>query len=341
MIKSIQFNQMIKPIERSLKFVFGIAAIFVMQSNFVYAQQDTLSLRRQAGRAITERFPTTRFINVEYQNSNSVDYRIETRDKSLKETKLKQQNRVKVDINAPLFRYKDWTFTGSVYYNYTHFALDDMTELKQVYPNVRKSDMEGHTFNTAINSTYISTLFNKPVVYNIGIAGEFSQEGFERLVGMGIATFVLKRNAKYMMTAGLAVRVEPTTRFPLIPIFGIDYKIDDSWELSFVLPKYAYIRKSFSKTTRLSLGSNLSVNRYYVHPSGTNKSYLYSKAEINSGLVFEHYLNKHFILTASGGMVNAMKGNLTQKNKSYSKRLLNTTQDAGMYFNVGFSYTLY
>ena len=332
---------MIKHIGRSFKLVFAIVIFITVQTGSAYAQQDSLSLRRQAGRAITERFPTTRFINVEYQNSSSVNYRIETRDKSLKETKIKEQNRVKVDINAPLFRYKDWTFTGSAYYNYTHFALDDASELKQVYPNFRDSDLEGHLFNTALNSTYISTLFDKPVIYNIGVSAEFSQDGFERMVGMGIATFVLQRNARYMMTAGAVVRADLTTRFPIIPFFGIDYKIADDWQLSFILPQYAYIRKSFSKSTRLSLGSNLRANQFYVHPSGSDKSYLYSKAEINTGLVFEHYVNQHFILTARGGMVNALKGNLTQRNKSYSKRLLNTSQDAGMYFNVGFSYTLY
>lgn len=324
-----------------LTFCF-ITILLCMSNNSLFAQADSLSLRQKAEKAITERFPTTRFVNIEYKYTTPSDIKTKNKSQFIGKTKIEEQNSVKVNINLPLYRFQKWTLIGNFDYNYTHLYLRDLQPLKNTFSSttIDGSLFEGHVFNAAINAMYISRVFNKPLIYNMSVVSHFSEKGFERITGAGFASMLLKRDKKLSITTGIAVIVDPMILIPVLPIFGLEYKLRNDWLLSLALPQYLFVRKFFSQNTRLSFGSFMTNTSYYMHPNNGH-SYLYNKAEINTGIVFEQYLNKHLILTARSGVVNSLRGNINQKNKTYSKRFISSNQGPGLYFNLGVSYNLY
>lgn len=307
------------------------------------AQTDSVNLRLQAAKAITNRFPSTRFFNVEYEYLTPVDYKTELSNQPLENGRLENQNRIKINLNVPIYKKNKWAFTGSLRYKYNYSELGQMENVSTEYPDISHGNsQENHTFNMALNSTYISKVFNKPIIYNVGIVSDGSQKGFERISGLGIATMVLKRNQNMTMTAGLVVIVDKMARIPAFPLFGLDYNLSNSWQFTFAFPQYIYFRKTFfNNGGRLSLGTNLDGGSYYVYPVGIDNTLLYNKTEIKTGLIYEHYLQKRFILNIRGGMFNSLEGKLLRKNESHNDRSITSTQGVGAYFNIGVSYNLF
>lgn len=321
------------------KIIFLISIIYIVNTLNVFSQSDSISLKLKTARVITERFPSTRTINIEYEYITPSDFKLKRKNNELlRDGRLTNQNRVKVDLNIPIVRLKKWVFSGSLRYRYNYFEMEKNTD----YSNFSTSNIqEGNTYVAGINSTYISRIFNKPLIYNLSVYGDFSQNGFERITAIGIASILLKKTDRFAFTLGLGGLVDPMIHYPVIPIVGLEYKITDSWLLSVAAPRYAYIRKIFSKDNRLSIGSNIASDYYYVKTGNPENSYLYNKAEIKSGFVYEHYIFSKFILSAKAGMINSLRGTLNKRSNRYGKYRIKSNQDAGFYFNVGVSYNLF
>jgi len=303
---------------------------------------DTDYIRAKAGREITDKFPATRFLDVEYEYVTPSDHKMKLYDKNFNKASLQHQNRVKVALNVPVYKIGGWTFTGSVRYKYSHFELNDMENTCVDFPNVYPDRSNStHFYTTTLNTTYMSRLFGKPVIYNLGITGEGSEEGYERLTGMAIGMMILKRTQTTTITAGLVLIADKMSVVPVVPIFTIDYKFDNTWSLTAAIPKHIYFRRPLFTNGRLSLGAAMDGEKFYVYPKESSKTFLYNKLEIKSGFIYEHSIRNRFILTVKGGMVNAVNGKLVQKNKSTNKEILKSTQNMGAYFNIGFSYNLF
>lgn len=299
-------------------------------------------MRLKAGRVIVERFPYTRTINLEYEYMTPHGLNVQTNDKKLvQKGTLNNQNKIKLNLNVPFYRYKKWVFSGSFRYRYNSFDLKDVEIFQPQFATFTNNPLDATTYNVGINSTYFSRIFGKPLVYNISIVADLSQNGFERLTGVGVASVLIRKDEKVAFTAGLIAQVDPMLRYPVLPAIGLEYKLTDSWLLSLAIPQYAYIRKTFSKNNRLSFGSNITSDAYYLRYGDPRHSYRYSKPEIRTGFVYEHYVLEKLILTGRAGMLNALKGTLNRRSDSYNRYIFSTNQDAGFYFNVGLSYNLF
>lgn len=309
----------------------------------IYSQSDSIDVRLRAGQAIVERFPYTRTINLEYEYLTPIDYRTKTHDKQLIEKgSLKNQNRIKLNLNIPFYKIKKWTFTASLRYRYNYFDMRDVKDAQPQYNSFTYDHtQEANTYNVGINSTYISRILGRPLIYNMSVIADMSQNGFERFTGMGIASVLLKKDKKVAFTAGLIVLIDPMIHYPVLPIIGLEYKLTNTWLLSLAMPQYAYLRKTFSKNSRLSFGTNITSDTYYLKYGDSRYSYRYNKAEIRTGFVYEHYIYDKLILTGRAGMLNALKGTLNRRSDSYNKYIMESHQNAGFYFNIGLSYNIF
>lgn len=299
-------------------------------------------MRLRAGRVIVERFPYTRTINLEYEYATPLDINVQTHDQKLvQKGTLSNQNKIKLNLNVPFYRHKKWVFSGSFRYRYNSFDLKNVEIFQPQFATFTNNPLDATTYNVGINSTYISRIFGKPLVYNISIVADLSQNGFERITGVGVVSVLIRKDQKIAFTAGLITLVDPMLHYPVLPAIGLEYKLADSWLLSLAVPQYAYIRKTFSKNNRLSFGSNITSDAYYLRYGYPQHSYRYNKAEIRTGFVYEHYLFDKLIFTGRTGMLNALKGTLNRRSDSYNKYIFESHQDAGFYFNIGLSYNLF
>lgn len=322
---------------------FSLLLFFLCAIISLQAQQDSVSLRRKAGKAITDKFSSTRFLNVEYEHLTPVDFKTRLDEQPFTKGKLIRQNRVNVNLNVPVYKTPKWVFTGSMRYRYDHSEVDKEINVSDLYSNYyTNKPNDRHTFNFAMNSTFISKLFDKPVIYNFSLVGDASQDGFERLYAYSIASLVFKRTESLTMTGGVLLQLDKMAWFPALPVFSLDYKFQENWMLSITLPQSTYIRKYFSDNSRrISFGTSIERQRYYLQLKNYDKSFLYNQSEIRTGFVYEHYLPDHFILSARAGVVKYLKGTLNKVNSPYHDYILRNNFESNFYFNIGLSYNLF
>ncbi|GEM_PF-650254 len=298
--------------------------------------------QQAAGQAITSRFPTTRLVDVQYNYLTPADYRWKLHKEPYEKGKLETQNRVMVALNIPFYWKNSWVLSSSLRYNYAAMNFGDVEMLSSEYPQqYHGGAFHSHVWQAAVNATYLSKLWGKTAVYNLTIHTQGSNKGLEQVDAFLLAGMILKNTKRTTLTVGLAGFIGPTVRIPVVPAFAVDHKFTPTISFSTVLPQFLYFRKTFGTTGRLSLGTEMETTNYYVYPEGIDKTYLFQKYEVKSGIMYEYYLFKHIILTCKTGLVYNFSSRLQPANRSSKHKIMTGKKDLNGYFNIGFSYSLF
>lgn len=136
------------------------------------------------------------------------------------DAKIKSQQTFKASANIPLHRSKNrkWAVTGSLNYQLNSFEFENINEANEPIFE-QNGTINFHNFSTAISSTYFSSLFKKPVIYNASLIVDGNDKGLERIKGLVGLSFILKRTQRITMTLGAIVFVDPTSQIPFFPTF--------------------------------------------------------------------------------------------------------------------------
>lgn len=304
--------------------------------NTVYLSQKKDSASTKTMVYIAEKFPITRVLNIEYNQLTPYTFSSKLRDKELPEAKVKDFYRAKMSANINLIRKQKFVLSANLNYRY----ISANTEMYDHTGNgflIRKGDYHYHSEGLTLN--YFSKLFNKMMIYSASASVDGSEQHFERLRGIATATMVLKADAKTKMTAGLLVAIDPTVQTPVIPILTYEHKFSNGLIADVILPKNVYLRKKITENSRLSIGSELDMTSFYLYNiDNTNKKYEFRQIEINSGLMYEHYLGHSFVATFKGGAKSMMKSRLFEKSASYGSYIFQANPHAAFYVNLGLSF---
>ncbi|MCC8188661.1 MAG: DUF6268 family outer membrane beta-barrel protein [Bacteroides sp.] len=299
-------------------------------------------VQQAAGAAITSRFPATRLVDVQYNYLTPADYRWKLYKQPYEKGKLDTQNRVMVALNIPFYWKHNWVLSSSLRYNYAAINFGDVEMQSAAYPqSYHGGAFHSHLWQAAFNVTYFSELWGKTAIYNATLHTQGSNKGLEQVDAFLLAGMILKSTKRTTLTVGVAGFIGPTVRIPVVPVFTMDHQFTPTVSFSTVLPQFLYFRKTFGTTSRLSLGSEFEVTNYYVYPEEVDKTYLFQKSELKSGIMYEYYLFKHIILTCKTGLVYTFGTDLQPANRSSKHKILTGRKDLNGYFNVGFSYSLF
>lgn len=163
----------------------------------VTAQIETDSVRTKTVKAITTRFPSTRFLDFQYEQFSPGDYDADLYEKLFEKGTLKSQKRFKAALNAPIIRKEKWTLSGSLRYKFESLEFENYENFVSTSTPIYHTDNENfHFYSTGLNFTYYSKLFGKTFVYNASFIAEGSNGGFERINGVLIGSFLLKKQNK-------------------------------------------------------------------------------------------------------------------------------------------------
>jgi len=303
------------------------------------AQQPTDSLRQKAVQGIKEKFPRTRILNFEYGQSLSRDFNSELFDQEFQEGEIKAQRNFNASANIPIYKTRKWGVTGSLNYQFSEFEFDTI-ETTDITVFEQNGIVDFHNFSAAISSTYFSTLFKKPVIYNASLIVDGNDEGLERLKGLVGLSFILKRTERTTITLGAIVFIDPTSQLPFFPTFTYNHRFKNSkWEVDFILPQRLLFRRPIGKNGRFSIGSTFGSTGFYVNVDSPDFSdvFEYSQLEIKSGIIYEHRFSNYLIGTFQGGLQNFISNRLTEKGEPTGDFIYKNDQDATGYFQVGFS----
>jgi len=308
-------------------------------STFMFAQQVQDSVQNKSIIKIKEKFPRTRVLNFEYNQSLDRSFDSELLGENFGEGNIKSQKNFTASANILLYKKAKWMLLSSSTYKFTEFKFENLTNDS---PAIFEQDgtVNFHYFSTGLTSINFSTLFKKPVIYNSSIYVDGNNDGFQRIKGSVGFSLFLKRSKSKTIGIGLQAFIDPTVLIPVIPIFIYNQKFNNSkWELDAVIPRYLFFRRSIGENGRLSLGSTFGSSGFYIDVN--NQSFAdvfnYSQLSVKTGIMYEHRINDYLITTFRGGLQSPLNNRLTQKSKPASDYIYENTQGSTGYFQLGIS----
>jgi|TARA_R100000479_G_scaffold28896_2_gene11470 hypothetical protein len=317
-----------------------LATTTIFSQSTEKTKQPTDSLKQKTVVGIKEKFPRTRFLNFEYGQSLSRNFDSELFGEAFQEGDIKAQQTFSAAANIPLYKTRKWTLTGSLNYQFNEFEFDGLDNTSTTNVFEQNGIVGFHNFSAALSSTYFSTLFKKPVIYNASFIVDGNDKGFERIKGLVGLSFIIKRTQRTTITLGAIVFVDPTSQLPFFPTFSYNHKFKNSkWEVDFILPQRLLFRRFVGNNGRFSIGSTFGSTGFYVNVDspGFADTFEYSQLEIKSGIIYEHRISDYLIGTFQGGLQNFISNRLTEKAEPTQDFIYENNQDATGYFQIGIS----
>lgn len=319
-----------------LKFLL-LTFLFCLVAN----AQEEPTIKENATKAFTNRFPSTRLFDVQYQQYLPTDFDSELFDAPFEKGEIKNHNRLSVSANLPIIMKPKWNITTSLRYRYESFETSDVaSRIDNTAPLYDRKD-DFHYLSGALSFTYFSKLFNKPFIYNASVIVDGTEKDAERIKGFFGATLILKKTERTTIGVGLIVLVDPTSPVPAAPTFMMEHKFENSpWTFDFILPQRLMFKRELFKDGRLSLGSELNANGFYtyVNQPGFAKVYDYRVLEINSGLTYEHCFGKSIIASFRAGFANVFNSRISERGENTNDYIYSSKQEGTGYFSLGFSF---
>lgn len=282
-----------------------------------------------------DKFALARPLNIEFSQLTPYKFSSEHLGNYFADGKVRNLYQVKVSTSGNFIVKKKWMLGATLNYNYTSTSV----ELNYPDGTMRVQDNDFHFHSSSLNFTYISKLWNKPVIYTASAVVDGSEKHFERVKGLATATLLLKANATTKTAIGLVGIIDPSAQIPVIPTFIYDQKFENGWRIDLILPKQVYLKKSFSENSRFSLGSELGGTSFYLYDVlQSQEKYELRQVEINSGFMYEHFLGGSFVATFKTGMKNIPNSRIFKKNESFDSYIFEANPKPTFYFNLGISF---
>ena len=305
-----------------------IVPLAILPLNKIIAQKKD-SIPQKVVAFVTDKFPQTRDLNVEFTQLTPYKFSSELYDADLPENKIKNYQQVKANANVYFIKNRKWTLSTSLNYRFTHLESENEMPLFN-------NEQNFHYHSEALSVTRFSKLFNKIAIYSATASVDGSEQHFERIRGMLTASLVLKATADTKMTVGLAVIIDPSSQVPAMPIFTYEHRFNNGWVADVILPKKMVMRKDVFKNGRLSLGTEMDGTNFYLYPDG--KRYEFRQLEINSGAMYEHKLGNNLIGALKAGLRATPSSRIFAKEDSFKDYIFDMNAKTSFYFNVGISY---
>tara|TARA_R110002126_G_scaffold290897_3_gene449398 strand:+ start:10722 stop:11711 length:990 start_codon:yes stop_codon:yes gene_type:complete len=322
-----------------MKRIFSII-LLVLVSNYTIAQQPQDSLRQKAVQSIKEKFPETRRFNFEYNQSFDRRFSSKLFDQDFQEGDIKSQRNFMAAANIPVYKTQKWNFTASLFYQFSEFEFKNIESSPEMPFFERNGTINFHNISVALNATYFSMLFNKPVIFNASISADANEENFGRFRGLLGFTFILKQTERTTITLGAMGFLDPSSQIPFIPTFSYNYRFKNSkWEVDFIFPQRLLFRRPIGENGRLSLGSTVGLTEFYLDKNNQayGSAFAYSQIELKTGIIYEHRFNDYLIGTFQGGLQNFVSNQATKKGEPAKDFIYENEQEGAGYFQIGIS----
>lgn len=318
-----------------------IFVLFVCTSLQAVAQEKEAGMK-VLGKEVTDKFPTTRIFDVQYEQLGPTNFDSELFGNRFERGRIESQNRLKVAFNMPFFKSKSkrLVLTGSLRYKYESYEFGDVYNYNSAETDTREKE-EIHYFAAALSATYMSKLFNKPVIYNATAIVDGNEENFQRVKGFVTASLVLKRTDNTTITAGIMAMIDPSSIIPAVPLFTYNHKFENSkWDIDFILPQRLLFRRELLENGRISFGTELNSESFYLNLNTSNLKGIYelNQLELKSGITYEYHITSQINSFFKAGVNNVLSSRLTERGERTNKYVYDQRTDPQMYFRFGISY---
>ena len=304
----------------------------------LYSQENKSPLSK-ATEKVTDKFPPARMIDVEYQQTFPSDFESKLLKKEYKEGEIKRRDNIQITVNVPVIKKQRWAIKTSVLYRYNYFDHGNIVYKGDPDLDIFGNNSDLHYIAGITSFSYTSKLFGKPAIYNVSLGVDGSHKDVEAFKAASAGILVLKADRRTTITAGLAVNYDPASLSPVIPIFTLEHKIRPDFILDVAIPQRIMVKKGIGKNSRLSLGSELKSNIFYIYPEkeAYSKSYYHREIQLKSGFTYEYRMNS-FIIYGKTGLVNTIDSKVYKTGETGNKYIYSSKNDPGFYFSAGVSF---
>lgn len=306
----------------------------------VNAQETEETNKQTMQAAIADKFPFARVFDVKYVQYLPKDFDSKLFDNDFMDGRIKNQSKLNIAANIPVIMKPKWNVTASAAYKYESVELEGVKSFDGTPLVEFNNKQDFHYLSAALSFTYFSTLFKKPFIYNASFIADGDERNAQRIKGFVGGTIVLKANAKTKIAAGLIVLIDPSSPVPAAPVFTLEHKFNSGWIADIILPQRMFIKHDIFSNGRISLGTELIADGFYLNSSqpGFAKVYDYRQLETRSGATYEHWFGDGLIGTFKVGLANVFNSRITERGENTNDYIFSTTQNGTGYFSLGFSY---
>lgn len=307
-------------------------SVFFAQTN------DSIAMSRKVETYLASQFAIARPINLEFSNISSAKYTSKLNGIEDNNHKVAGYSQIKASINTNFIKKQKWLLGATIGYNLTSVLAD------VVDPGTGKTkaiDKNFHYLFSSVNFNYLTKIFNRTTIFSSSVIVDGSEKHIERAKGIVNATMILKKTERTQMMLGLLVLVDPSSQVPIAPTFTLLHQFKNGIIIDIIFPKQLLLRKHIFNKARLSLGSELNGNNFYIYNTdweNTTKKYEYRQSEINNGLIYEHLLGENFILTGRVGIKSFLASRIVEKNENFNNPIFSAKPKSTFYFNIGLSF---
>lgn len=321
---------------KSIAIGLGVLFPFLVSAQDQNNALDTVG--KQTHRTEALEFTDRPLLNVDYKQFGNYNFTPRLKDQNdLQEGKITNWSVLTVSSNIDLVKKRSWQLQATGLYRYT--SVEEDPTLRQGSNSLESFQGDHHYHTEGLTFNYFSKLFGKTAIYSTGVFVDGSDKKIERVRGMVSGILVLKANAKTRMSVGLLATTDPAALVPVIPIFLYNSKLSSRMTLDMMLPRYAYLRRIISKHGRLSAGFDFDQQTFFLQDfNGTNRTYQYSQVDANAGLVYEHLLPAHLMLTVRAGYRATPFVRVFEKDRTFSDYTWSVDTAPAPYASVGISF---
>jgi hypothetical protein len=321
-----------------------ISVLIVFTSLHTIAQEKEPGIKT-FGKALVDKFPTTRTFDVQYEQLGPSNYNSDLFGNNFERGRIESHNRFKAAFNLPFYasKSKQFVLTTSLRYKYETYEFGDIYNYTsmQTYSRDRQ---ELHLWGGSLSATYMTSLFKKPVIYNATATVDGDEDGFQRLKGFVSAVIVLKRTPSTTITLGALALLDPSSIVPVTPLFSVNHKFNNSkWDMDFILPQRLLFRRELLENGRISFGTELNTESFYLNLNTSNLNGVYelNQLELKSGITYEYCFTPKIIAFVKGGVNNVVSARITEKGERTNRYVYDQKEDAQGYVRIGVSYNLF
>lgn len=307
------------------------------------AQNNTDTLTTQLRRYVARNFSEARTFNLYWETSPAYDYTLKQNGNTLEKGEMKNINTVKFAATIPVLQLRNFSLYANGQASF--YMFETFNNANGLASSIFPDNGENYDYyKGTINATYHTKIGGKPLILNANISGDGWSKGFEKLQGTLSAIMVFRQSATTNFSVGF-YGMTLFNQFPVLPIITYWHQFNPNLSIDITLPSKAYLRYQFLNKHRLSVGTSMESEQFYLKSGMDNlpEVCFYNKSTIKSEIVYEYIINKRFYLIARGGGIGTLKSGLYKTNRKGidGDPYIEISHPMAPFFNLGFSYNLF
>ena len=161
------------------KHTFSTLMLFLTISLYAQEKDSTQSKIKSLAKIVTNQFPNTRFLDIQYEQLSSSDYETEFNGQDYETGTIESEKRFRVATNFPILKKDRWVISSSLRYSYRSIDFTNVEVPSGGTPILGQEENQAfHYFFGSLNYTRYDKLFGKTFVSNLSVFGDASQEKF-------------------------------------------------------------------------------------------------------------------------------------------------------------------